>query len=64
MVKQITYIIVNDKKEMVAGVTTDCILWTGLITRAVLFENRTLAERANEYARGVIMRMKYDLEQA
>ena len=64
MVKQITYVIVNDEGEMYAGVTKDHLWWTRLIINATLFENEYLANKANKEfeINGTVKRMKYTLE--
>ena len=63
MAKQITYVIENDEGKLFAGVTTDHIWWTGLISKAILYDNKHLANKANREAKGIVKRMKYTLEE-
>lgn len=63
--KQVTYIIVNDKGQMCAGITGSHSLWTELITQVMFFDNAHLANRYNSNfkLRQKVMRMRYNLEE-
>lgn len=61
--KQITYVIENDKGELFSFITGGYIMWTNLISYTKLFDNQYHAETANRDAKGKIKRMRYNLEE-
>ena len=60
--RQITYVILNEKGQMMNGLTSDYLFWTDLIVNAKLFDNQHLAENTNRFAKGTIKRLYYTLE--